>query len=49
MIPGVLELMASGQLRPELVTTQVAPIDDAIPALGLHMRGGSTKTILVAD
>jgi alcohol dehydrogenase len=49
MIPQVLELMAAGELAPERVTTQLAPIDDAIPALGVHMRGGSTKTILVAD
>jgi alcohol dehydrogenase len=49
MIPEVLALMADGRLRPELVTTQLAPIDEAIPALDVHMRGGSTKTILVAE
>jgi len=47
LIPHVLGLMASGDLRPERVTTQQAPIDDAIAALDVHMRGGSTKTILV--
>jgi alcohol dehydrogenase len=47
LIPDVLDLMASGRLQPERVTTQLAPIDEAIPALGVHMRGGSTKTILV--
>ncbi|MFN8150164.1 MAG: alcohol dehydrogenase catalytic domain-containing protein [Solirubrobacterales bacterium] len=46
-IPAVLELMSSGKLRPELVTTQLAPIDDAVSALESHMRGGETKTILV--
>ena len=48
IIPRVLELMSSGALRPELVTTALAPIDDAIPALEAHMRGASTKTILAA-
>jgi alcohol dehydrogenase len=48
MIPRVLELMADGRLRPELVTSQVAPIGEAIPALEAHMRGGHAKTILVA-
>jgi alcohol dehydrogenase len=47
LIPDVLDLMASGRLQPERVTTQLAPIDEAIPALDVHMRGGSTKTILV--
>lgn len=46
-IPNVLELMSTGKLRPELVTTQLAKIDDAVPALERHMRGGETKTILV--
>jgi threonine dehydrogenase-like Zn-dependent dehydrogenase len=47
-IPKVLDLMARGELRPELVTTLVAPLDDAPAALAEHMRGGSTKTILSA-
>ncbi len=47
MIPRVLGLMADGRLRPEPVTTPLAPVDEAIQALGVHMRGGSTKTILV--
>jgi threonine dehydrogenase-like Zn-dependent dehydrogenase len=47
-IPKVLELMARGELRPELVTTLVAPLDDAPSALAEHMRGSSTKTIVAA-
>ncbi|HSD77343.1 MAG TPA: alcohol dehydrogenase catalytic domain-containing protein, partial [Solirubrobacteraceae bacterium] len=46
-IPAVLELMADGRLRPEQVTTCLAPIDDAPRALGEHVRGDGTKTILV--
>jgi alcohol dehydrogenase len=48
-IPGVLELMTTGRLAPERVTTQLAPIDDAVAALGRHIRGSSTKTILFAE
>lgn len=47
IIPEVLDLMVQGKLSPELVTTQLASIDDAVPALERHMRGGETKTILV--
>lgn len=47
-IPAVLELMTTGRLRPERVTTQLAPVDDAVAALDHHLRGGSTKTILVS-
>jgi alcohol dehydrogenase len=48
LIPQVLELMAAGSLRPELVTTLTAPIDQATEALDEHLRGRSTKTILTA-
>ncbi len=48
VIPKVLELIETGALRPELVTTLQAPIDGAIGALTDHMRGASTKTILTA-
>ena len=48
-IPGVLELMTRGALRPELVTTLTAPLDDAPAALGEHLRGASTKTVLTAS
>jgi alcohol dehydrogenase len=48
VIPEVLELMARGRLRPELVTTLVAPMDEAREALAAHLRGESTKTILSA-
>ena len=47
IIPEVLDLMVAGKLHPEAVTTQLAPIDDAVSALELHMRGASTKTILI--
>jgi alcohol dehydrogenase len=46
MIPGVLDLMTSGKLQPERVTTVLAPLDEAPAALSDHMRGGSTKTIV---
>jgi alcohol dehydrogenase len=49
VIPRVLELVESGRLRPQEVTTALAPIDDAVPALEAHMRGESTKTVLTAD
>ncbi len=47
-IPAILELMVSGKLAPELVTTLTAPMDDAPAALGEHMRGASVKTVLTA-
>jgi alcohol dehydrogenase len=46
VIPHVLELMRSGGLRPELVTTLTAPLDDAPAALAAHVHGTHTKTIL---
>jgi alcohol dehydrogenase len=48
LIPGVLQLMSDGSFAPERVTTVVAPLDDAPTALTDHLRGGSTKTIVVA-
>jgi alcohol dehydrogenase len=48
IIPSVLKLMTDGRLDPSLVTTLIAPFDDAPAALREHIRGGSTKTILVA-
>jgi alcohol dehydrogenase len=47
LIPAVLELVASGRLRPELVTTDLAAIDDAPRAIKNHAQGEATKTILV--
>jgi alcohol dehydrogenase len=47
LIPDVLELVSSGRLRPELVTSDLASIDDAPRAIGEHMHGDATKTILV--
>jgi alcohol dehydrogenase len=47
VIPAVLELMAQARLAPELVTTQVAALDDAPHAVRRHALGADTKTILV--
>jgi alcohol dehydrogenase len=47
LIPKVLELVSSGKLRPELVTTDLASLDDAPRALRDHALGEATKTILV--
>ncbi len=49
IIPEVLELMIDGTLQPELVTTQVAPVEDALQALDQHCREGAVKTILTAS
>jgi alcohol dehydrogenase len=46
VIPSVLELMADGRLRPELVTDCLADFDDAPRALHDHARGNATKTIV---
>jgi alcohol dehydrogenase len=48
IIPHVLELMQDGRLSPELVTTDVAPIDEAPQAIRRHVLGDATKTVLVA-
>jgi alcohol dehydrogenase len=48
-IPEVLKLMAGDRLHPELVTTVVAPMDDAPAVLSEHMRGQSTKTIVATS
>lgn len=46
-IPAVLELMRSGALKPELVTTHQSDLAHADHALDEHMRGEATKTIVV--
>jgi alcohol dehydrogenase len=48
VIPSVLELMSTGRLAPELVTTTVAPLEDAPAALREHYRAGGIKTVLTA-
>ncbi len=48
LIPDVLELMHEGKLSPELVTSDLAPMDDAPQAIRRHVLGDATKTILVA-
>jgi alcohol dehydrogenase len=48
VIPQVLELISTGGLRPETVTTTVAPIEDAPTALREHYLAGAVKTILTA-
>ena len=46
-MPGALELIARGKLRPERVTTSTAPFDEAPRALREHCLAGATKTVLV--
>ncbi len=49
LVPHVLDLMSSGALQPEHVTTTVAPLDDAPQVLREHFLGGeSVKTVLTA-
>jgi alcohol dehydrogenase len=49
LIPRVLDLMTDGNLRPELVTTNVASLDEAPRVLREHLRDpASVKTVLVA-
>jgi alcohol dehydrogenase len=49
LIPEVLALMTGGDLRPESVITNVAPLDDAPRVLREHFLGGhSVKTVLTA-
>jgi alcohol dehydrogenase len=49
LMPAVLDLMTTGGLRPETVTTTVAALDDAPRVLHEHLRDGrSVKTVLVA-
>lgn len=48
VMPEVLELIASGRLRPESVTTLVASFDEAPQALREHCSGNAIKTILTA-
>ena len=38
VMPKVLDLVARGRLRPELVTTQVASFDEAPAAIGEFLR-----------
>jgi alcohol dehydrogenase len=49
LMPGVLELIVAGRLRPEAVTTCVAELDDAPAALREHFLGGGVKTVLTAS
>ena len=46
LIPRVLELIGSQQLRPLQVSTRVASFDDAPAVLAEHFRGGVIKTVL---
>jgi alcohol dehydrogenase len=49
LIPAVLDLITHHGLRPQDVTTTVAPWDDAPAALRDHVLVGDTKTIIRAD
>jgi alcohol dehydrogenase len=46
-IAPVLDLVASGRIRPEEVTSAAAAFDDAPRALRAHTVGEATKTVLV--
>jgi alcohol dehydrogenase len=46
LIPHVLELILSEDLRPLDVSTRIAPIDEAPAVLAEHFRGGVIKTVL---
>jgi len=48
VIPDVLALLADGRLHPQLVTTQIAALDDAPAALREHCRSDAIKTVLTA-
>ncbi|WP_396913778.1 zinc-binding dehydrogenase [Mycolicibacterium sp.] len=48
-IPRVLDLIATGQLKPELATTNVASFDDAPAALREHCEHDALKTILTTE
>jgi alcohol dehydrogenase len=48
IIPQVLELMVSGRLQPQLVTTRVGALDDAPRLLREHMLSAATKTVLTS-
>lgn len=48
VMPAVLDLMATGALQPETVTTRVAALDDAPQVLREHIRDPcSVKTVLI--
>lgn len=46
-IPAILDLMSSGDLHPELVTSHVGPLDRADALVRDHVLGEATKTIVV--
>jgi alcohol dehydrogenase len=49
VMPEVLDLIATGRLRPQEVTTRVAALDEAPSVLGEHVRDPrSVKTVLLA-
>jgi alcohol dehydrogenase len=48
IMPEVLELIAQRRLDPQLVTTQVAALDEAPRALREHVLGAGVKTVLTA-
>jgi alcohol dehydrogenase len=48
LIPQVLDLITDSGLKPEAVTTMLAPLDDAPASLREHFLGGGTKAVLTA-
>jgi alcohol dehydrogenase len=45
VIPGLLEMIASGRLHPERVITNVVPFDEAPQGLAEHIHSDATKTV----
>lgn len=46
VIPKVLDLMATGRLKPQAVTTTVASWEEAPSALNAHIRSDEVKTVI---
>lgn len=46
-IPAILDLMSSGALKPELVTSHLGSLDQADRLVREHVLGEATKTIVV--
>jgi threonine dehydrogenase-like Zn-dependent dehydrogenase len=48
LIPPVLDLISAGRLQPELVTTTLDSLDNALSVLREHFLSAGTKAILTA-
>lgn len=47
VMPAVLDLIGTGRIEPNLVTTSTAAFSDAPAVLTDHLRGAATKTVLI--